>query len=313
MPPYVYKRRGCYVLGEYNPDSKRVTCTRLCSDKADIAEIWSAYNARKEKTQFTFEWLSDLYQASEQFKSRSAKTQREYKAGHRRICDTKIKGGKLGDAPLSAWSPASVRRYMDTRPKVAANREKAYISLVFSWGYARGHVKTNPAKGVPRNTEKSRTRYVTDTEYDNIYKTAPAHVQCVMELAYMMRARLAEVLDLTRDSITDDGVLLHRRKGSKDALVLWTPRLRAAIDAAKKLPRPNDFNRHLFQSRDGERMRESTIQSAWQRMKVGFTIHDLKAKGVTDFTGDKVQAGGWKDPKMVNTYDRAVNKVEPTE
>ena len=43
-----------------------------------------------------------------------------------------------------------------------------------------------------------------------------------------------------------------------------------------------------------------------------FTLHDLKAKGITDTQGDKQAAGGHVDPKMVAIYDRLPLDVDPT-
>lgn len=65
----------------------------------------------------------------------------------------------------------------------------------------------------------------------------------------------------------------------------------------------NRFGKFIFQGKDGGRLRESTVQTAWQRLMrewLGerFTTHDLKAKGITDTVGDKQVAGGHKDPKM---------------
>ena len=79
----------------------------------------------------------------------------------------------------------------------------------------------------------------------------------------------------------------------------------------------NRFNLHLPQSKDGERLRESTVQTAWQRVVRKwegecFTLHDLKAKGITDTQGDKQAAGGHVDPKMVAIYDRLPVDVDPT-
>lgn len=79
----------------------------------------------------------------------------------------------------------------------------------------------------------------------------------------------------------------------------------------------NRFNLHLPQSKDGERLRESTVQTAWQRVMRKwegecFTLHDLKAKGITDTQGDKQAAGGHVDPKMVAIYDRLPLDVDPT-
>ena len=44
-----------------------------------------------------------------------------------------------------------------------------------------------------------------------------------------------------------------------------------------------------------------------------FTFHDLKSRGVSGFSSDKMDAGGWKDLKMVNVYDRSKLKVDATE
>lgn len=320
LPPYVYKRKNTYILGRYDKETRKTTYTTLCGIRASLGEVWRRYEEESGDTgdSGTFRWLSGEYQQSQQFAEKAPKTQKEYKAAHRRICATETNSGALlGDFPLSAWKPSVVQKYLDRNADraVAGNREKAYMSLVFSWGLARDYVKTNPAKGVKRNKEKARDRYVTDAEYQAVYADAPDHVRIVMEIAAMCRARLVEVLMLTRDSILEEGLYLKRVKGSKDAIISWTPRLRAAIEAAQAYPKSNPFAPHLLQSKDGKQMRESTIQSAWQRItpKPTFTLHDLKAKGVSDFDGDKVAAGGWKDAKMVNVYDRKVTTIGPTE
>ncbi len=43
-----------------------------------------------------------------------------------------------------------------------------------------------------------------------------------------------------------------------------------------------------------------------------FNYHDLKAKGISDTTGDKQAAGGHRTPAMVSLYDRKKPEVEPT-
>ncbi len=64
----------------------------------------------------------------------------------------------------------------------------------------------------------------------------------------------------------------------------------------------------------------STFHTAWQRtMKKAtnqgmerFTFQDLKAKGVSDFEGDKRQASGHKSESMVAVYDRKTLEIEST-
>jgi len=44
-----------------------------------------------------------------------------------------------------------------------------------------------------------------------------------------------------------------------------------------------------------------------------FTIHDLKAKGITDTEGDnKLAASGHRDPRMLAVYDRLPGRVDAT-
>ncbi len=44
-----------------------------------------------------------------------------------------------------------------------------------------------------------------------------------------------------------------------------------------------------------------------------FVFHDIQAKGVSDFTGDKRKAGGHKSEKMFDIYDRKRLIIDATE
>ncbi|MCE7521359.1 hypothetical protein LZG37_24800 [Halomonas titanicae] len=58
------------------------------------------------------------------------------------------------------------------------------------------------------------------------------HLWIVMELAYICRLRGIEVVTLSDANSTADGVMTNRRKGSRDNVVRWYPRLTAAWNAA---------------------------------------------------------------------------------
>ena len=81
------------------------------------------------------------------------------------------------------------------------------------------------------------------------------------------------------------------------------------------------FKKFLLYNSQGEKIKESAIKSAWQRLmhralkgdlKERFTFHDLKAKGVSDFEGDKKLAGGHRSERMAEVYDRKPKTVKPT-
>ena len=151
----------------------------------------------------------------------------------RTISETKLKNGRtFGEMPLKSITPGVFRRYMDRRSVdagVQANRELSFIKSAYAWAYERDLVLTNPAAKVRKNKERARDNYVEDAEYFFMRDRATPPVYAAMELAYLCRARISEVLKFDRDMIRDEGLLLERGKGSKTQLIGWTPRLREAI------------------------------------------------------------------------------------
>lgn len=120
-------------------------------------------------------------------------------------------------------------------------------------------------------------------------------------------------------------------------MVQWTPRLRAAWDAAlaqrqavlTRTKRPEWLapnQRALFLAEGGEPLSKSGLDTAWQRlvhlaMREGvlaaderFSLHDLKRKGGTDTPGtraEKQDALGVTEA-MMPIYDTSVPFVKPS-
>lgn len=78
---------------------------------------------------------------------------------------------------------------------------------------------------------------------------------------------------------------------------------------------------YIIHDDHGQPIIESTFDSAWQRLMVKashlglkerFTFHDLKAKGVSDFVGDKQRAAGHRTARMADVYDRKVERIKAT-
>lgn len=147
-----------------------------------------------------------------------------------------------------------------------------------------------------------------------------------MEIAYLCRMRLCEVLDLTESNARTEGLLIKRRKGSRANIVEWSDHLlmlwqsaikyRDEILAKKRQPLP--ATRPIFISaRTGDLIKPSSLETAKKRIDelakekaealgidyVHFTFHDLKRKGVTDTEGDKQEASGHRSAAMLNIYD----------
>lgn len=158
-----------------------------------------------------------------------------------------------------------------------------------------------------------------------------------MEIGYLCRLRGVEIITLTDAHAMEEGLHTNRRKRSRDNLVEWPPRLRAAWDAATAL-RQTVIDRHslpvqlraehrfLILTQHGEPIQKSSLDSAWQRfiqmaLREGvkaeeqrFGIHDLKRTGGTDTAGnraDRQDALGVSDATM-KIYDKSVPKVRPS-
>lgn len=109
-------------------------------------------------------------------------------------------------------------------------------------------------------------------------------------------------------------------KGSNDAITLWSDRLRDAINIAKNQER-NISSDIIFSNEIGIQITDSAFSSSWGRrmeefVEAGgkrFTFHDLKAKGISDFEGDKQVAGGHKTNAMTARYDRKKKQIAATE
>jgi len=61
-------------------------------------------------------------------------------------------------------------------------------------------------------------------------------VQMAMDLAVLTGQRRGDLLSLTRDQLTDDGILFRQGKTGRALVVEWSDQLRAVIKRAKDYP-----------------------------------------------------------------------------
>lgn len=323
LPKYVYRGKSAYEYRPYRAGQKREV-HRLCDLNSTTLQVWAAYeeltNDHRVVKEHTLESLSNLYRESAAFKDLSPLTQKDYTGYHNRIMRFLTNTGiPFGQVQISHITPGSIRSYLDKRPRIGGNREKSYISVIFSWAYNRDIVDFNPAKGVKGNPEPPRNTYVDKKMYDAFYETAksPWYVRPMMEVAYLCRMRRCEILDLKKSDILPEGLNTRRSKNSNDSITLWSDKLRKAIDVGLNYKRKID-SLYIFADKNGQPITDSAFTSAWDRASKRytgkpFTFHDLKAKGVSDVDGDKQAASGHKSARMVAVYDRKKKKVKATE
>jgi len=322
LPPYVYRGKSAYELRIYIGKNAPRKCIKLCALDAPLSEIWRSYEAQTKEQIKTLRWLLREFEGSEQYKSAAQSTQQYRSDMIGRVLKYQRTNGKdFGGVDIKHITPGVIRKYLDARERdksaVAGNREVALISVAWNWAAERDMLTAaNPTLAVRRNKEAPRDRYVTDDEYEKAYQLASAYLKPAMELAYLCRMRQAEILNATRAQILDEGFDTLRIKGSRDAITNWSDRLRAAVNWDSG----NIKSLYIIHDSKGQQIKQSAFKTAWRRLKPimkkagiePFNFHDLKAKGVSDFEGDKLSASGHKDPKMLRVYDRKKHSVDST-
>jgi len=334
---------GKWMLNYYDEFHQRKT-KRICGPEAKLAEIWQAVEAQQVKTIATFSTLSLEFQQTHTWHKLSPLTQKDYLYCRQAIITRDTSTGKLGDVPLIKWTVGLIRKYRDKRAEHSesrANKELSYIKRLFSWALEYEKISVNPALAVKKLSIPPRQHYAEDRDYYYMLNIAKQsgyyYLYFAMEIAYLCLARSCEVLSLNDSHELESGLLIKRRKGSKTNIIEWQPRLRAIWDDLKqkrstilqdrKQPSPiRAENRFVFISeRTGDKIDESTFQTAWQRVmkqaekqakKDGvefqrFTFHDIKRKACTDYGGNKMAASGHRSASMMKIYDVSIPLVKP--
>lgn len=225
----------------------------------------------------------------------------------------------FGDTPLDAVRPMHIARYLDERGKpVAANREISLLATVYAYAMRWGWCDTNPCRGVRRNTERARDRYITDDEYRRLHDAADLQWKCIIELAYMTALRRGDLMRMQLSDIAADALLIrHGKTGARQRYEL-NAELAALIERIKKLRR-RVSTVLLFATRNGQPYTESGWETAWRRIRERAEVtdchfHDLRAKALTDAKRlqgrDYAQAlAAHASGEMTETYIRARDTI----
>lgn len=335
LPPGVYRDRSRYAykkyLGKENGKTKWGKPVRIASLDAPLSEVWKVYEQITGESRDTLKWLLAQYNQSAAFRDCAPATQKHYEKYLREITEKETKSGKLfGEFELTLITRKVIQRYLDSaKAPIKANRHIQYLKSAWNWGINRLDEvpEPNPCVGVALNKETPRDKYVSPGEYLIVYQAALSMrnpmFAYALELAYLCRARRGEVFSMTYADVLENGLLLNRGKGSKSDIILWSPRLQAAVEGCKtinpKAPRPIGVG-YLLHTKGGKKYSESALNSAWQRvmqkakeefgLTSHFTFHDVKAAGCTD--ADMENPGGHKSKKMEAIYDRLPGEKEAT-
>lgn len=270
LPQYVRIKHGrAYYVRKLDGKNRWVA---LCRAEDGEAAIRAAYEANLEEKPRTMAdimraWLKD---GSARLKP---KTQRQYRQAIEKSLEP-----VFGKMLPGAVYPTHIAQYLERRPGPKGNREVATLSTVFEWGMRKGYVLSNPCRGVRRNTERPRRRYVDDEELAGALERAKPQLRRIMLAAYLTGLRQGDLIGLRKDQVSTDGIILEESKRGKRILIGWSDDLKALVNeaiAASTCPR-------VFANSHGKEWTSSGLQTAVQRLGCDFTFHDLRAKAESD-------------------------------
>lgn len=197
----------------------------------------------------------------------------------------------FGKARPHQVKPHHIAKYLDTHAHaVTGNREIATFSGVFSFGMRWGLCEANPCRGIKRNSEKPRDRYIEDHELNAAIKAAPAQLSLIIQFAYLTALDMSDILALRYTDIRDGVLRTQRGKTGRKVTVRVTPAVKEILDASKRLRR-RVSSVHIFPNESGQGYTPDGFQSNWKRFKkrIGFdwTFKDIRAKALTDVKNER--------------------------
>jgi integrase len=301
----MHKKGAMYYYVSSN-DGKRVW-TKLSSSYAEALAMWAKLEGAAAQDNSVGAAIDRFL--AEVLPSYSDKTRKEWPRM------TGLLRAVFGEMSLDEVRPHHIARYLDERPaKVAANREIGLMSTIYSYAMRWGLCDNNPCRGVRRNREKARTRYITDDEFLAIRERANPQWQCIMDIAYLTALRKGDILRLRLSDIQDNLLVVQTSKTGKKQSFEITQDLRAVLDRAKGLRR-RIGSMYLFCTQDGQPYSENGSLWAWKRLCIRAGVedahfHDIRAKSLTDAARaagrDYAQAlAGHADGSMTEVYVRA--------
>jgi len=309
LPDRVYRRKdtGSY---RYRPRTGgSIVIAPAGASKIEVLEAYDAYIAQDG----TVDALYQEYIKSDRYQRLKPNTREDYEGAWVQL--QPMFGARL----VREIKPVNVRRYMDARSsKKRANTERYLLKNIFGYGVEYDWLDSNPCDNIKPFPLKARDKYVSDDEYNAMYDIVTPIMQVFMELVYICAARGQDIRMLKLDDIQDEGLLVVQQKTGKKQLKMWNERLRAAVEKAleiraERVARCGFDSIYLLVTRNGTPYTADGLKAIWQKQKyegMDWTFHDLKAKGISDFEGDKQEFSGHKSRLIMERYNRSPDKVE---
>lgn len=190
-----------------------------------------------------------------------------------------------------------------------ANRHIGLMSVVFSRAREWGNTEYNPCFKVRRNRETPRDYEPTAKGLDSLLNaTNNEMMKLVIRFAAITGWREGDIRLLHKSQLLDEGIFLRTSKRGKKQLWVWTPELRAIVDAAKALRSKKVTGLWVFSSRTGTPYTIDGFQSNWARIRSKAGLKGMHFHDIRSFAGDEAEEAGLDSSKFLGHSDPKVTR-----
>lgn len=289
LPPRMRARvRGSVTYYTYDHGGKPRRETSLGTDYLLAVQKWSTLHEEDPPELLTVGWAIGKYLSSPQFDEVSLGTQADYKFALDKLAKA------FGDAPLDQVRPSHVTLYIDKRSlesKHRALREKAVLSMLYSWCVARDYVANNPVASIKtKRLPGRRNVYIEDSMLEATYQAATQPLRDAIDLAYFTGQRTADVLQMSETDIKDGVLVFGQDKTGRPMRIEVKGDLQKLIDSVRE--RKRAFGAHALALLVDERGSPMTRAKLRRRFELAreaagirgedFQFRDLRRKAASD-------------------------------
>lgn len=260
----------------------------LGTDYLLAVQKWAEMHEAKPAEKLTIAWAIGKYRASPAFDEVSLCTQADYGFALDKLV------AAFGDAPLDEVRPSHVTLYLDKRgmeSKHRALREKAVLSMIFTWAIARDYCATNPVAAIKTKRLPGRKAvYITDEMLEAVYQKASPAMRDALDLAYYLGQRPADVLKLTEADIRGGAFDFSQNKTGKGMVIEAGGELEALIKRMNERKSAYPIRRlQLLVDESGQPMTKAKLRSRFEAARdaagfdgAQFQFRDLRRKAASD-------------------------------
>ncbi|MCY4548578.1 MAG: tyrosine-type recombinase/integrase [Defluviicoccus sp.] len=186
----------------------------------------------------------------------------------------------FGSTPLDRITPAQVRRWFDDFSRTApgnANNALKLFRQIMNFAAARGHIETNPSRGIRRNRRPPLTRFLSRDEIARLHRVLDDHAAKgqraqadIVRLLLLTGCRKSEILRLRWSEVHEEFLVLADAKTGPRKVPLNT-HARNILDRQPRMGGPYVFPSPF----DPARPRGAEL-GLWPRVRKEAGIEDVR-------------------------------------